>query len=1024
MKVLAIRGKNLASLEKEFEVDFTVEPLKSAGIFAITGSTGSGKSTLLDALCMALFDTSPRINHASENVSVQDVGDNTIRQGDSRTILRRGAIEGYAEVDFVSLGGEVFRAQWSVRRAHNKVDGALKTGEIRLHNLSAGIEEQGKKTELLHRISELIGLTFYQFTRSVLLAQGDFSAFLKAKQPEKAELLEKLTGTTIFSRISMAIYEKSKEAEASLNMLKEWIKGIELLSGEQTTAFETEKTGILHELKSLKKEVDLLASQLKWLDEKERLSAAVKQAETACSSALKAIEDAGKRFEYMSQIESAQSIRDSFGLLKNIQKQLSGYKNELQAIAKEREENGKRMVEAQKTLSEHETEQEALLAKQKEIAPQIITARELDVRIKAAKAALDDAQKELNISKTAFDKTVKNQADLNQKVEQNKKTFSTLNQWFDEYKNYGLIVSRTELLINLATDAQTALSQKKQNEKTLLSNRRLLEDNLQQLEKLKQEAERLNQLLPAEIAALRARLIEGQPCPVCGSTHHPVAKNEDLQLMEEQKLKNAKEIIAKQIESLTAEIDNHKNGITRLTATIENNSSQYTRAFDSLALYLSDLPEWEKLFERAMLTAYLTSITTQWNSNTEMLAKTGETISKLETLIESEAGKWKEAEENVALKNERLSVFRNTVTQLLADRTKVLHGKPADEAEKYFIDQQNKINEKLKKAADHKNNLTNRQESLNGVISRIQTDIRQSEEKSEELKQEVDTWINENENFTYGLLTELLEKNSTWIQTEKQALKALTEAETTVKATLAERRQNLEQHLKSDAKPENESKETIDAILDGKNRTAESLTKRSTEIETILMTNNKALQQMKGLEKELNEKSALTENWKKLNVLLGSKTGSKFKEIAQGFTLDTLLLYANLHLQELAPRYRLQRIADRLALQVIDTDMLNEVRSIHSLSGGESFLVSLALALGLSSLSSNRMKVESLFIDEGFGSLDNDTLRIAMDALEQLQTQGRKIGVISHVTEITERIAVRINVSKIANDKSVIQVTG
>ncbi|MDR1331402.1 MAG: ATP-dependent exonuclease, partial [Tannerella sp.] len=133
---------------------------------------------------------------------------------------------------------------------------------------------------------------------------------------------------------------------------------------------------------------------------------------------------------------------------------------------------------------------------------------------------------------------------------------------------------------------------------------------------------------------------------------------------------------------------------------------------------------------------------------------------------------------------------------------------------------------------------------------------------------------------------------------------------------------------------------------------------------------------------------------------------------------------ANKHLHELSPRYRLQRIPDTLALQVIDTDMLNEVRTVHSLSGGESFLISLALALGLSSLSSNRMKVESLFIDEGFGSLDSETLRIAMDALEQLHTQGRKIGVISHITEMTERINARINVIRASNGKSQIEITG
>ena len=129
MKILAIRGKNLASLEKEFEVDFTVEPLKSAGLFAITGSTGSGKSTLLDALCLALFDASPRTSRASENIPVHDVGDKTINQRDSRNILRRGATEGYAEVDFISLGGETYRTRWAVRRARNTDDVYLQSRE-------------------------------------------------------------------------------------------------------------------------------------------------------------------------------------------------------------------------------------------------------------------------------------------------------------------------------------------------------------------------------------------------------------------------------------------------------------------------------------------------------------------------------------------------------------------------------------------------------------------------------------------------------------------------------------------------------------------------------------------------------------------------------------------------------------------------------------------------------------------------------------------------------------------------------
>lgn len=159
-----------------------------------------------------------------------------------------------------------------------------------------------------------------------------------------------------------------------------------------------------------------------------------------------------------------------------------------------------------------------------------------------------------------------------------------------------------------------------------------------------------------------------------------------------------------------------------------------------------------------------------------------------------------------------------------------------------------------------------------------------------------------------------------------------------------------------------------------------------------------------------------------MNDLFGSATGTKFKEIAQGYTLDVLLVYSNQHLQALSARYKLQRVPDTLALQVADLDMLGETRAVHSLSGGESFLISLALALGLASLSSNRMNIESLFIDEGFGSLDTDTLRVAMDALERLQTQGKKIGVISHVTEMTERISTQIQLLKSSNGRSEVRV--
>jgi len=1024
MKILAIRGRNLASLEKEFEVDFTAEPLKSAGIFAITGSTGSGKSTLLDALCLALFNASPRTSLAAEDVLIRDIGDKTINHRDCRNILRRGAGEGYAEVDFVALNGDVYRSRWSARRARGKADGSMQSSELRLYNVSTAKEEQGLKTALLNKITQLAGLTFEQFTRSVLLAQGDFATFLKAKQSEKAELLEKLTGTDIYSRISIAIYERTKSTEAEWSIINERIKGIELLSDEQFVAIKEEESDTRQEVLGLRKNTEALNAQLTWLNDKERILIEVKQAEANLSAAQNSILNASKRYEYIEQIESVQDIRNVFGLLKNTEKQIAEDNKNLHQTAAQSSENSKLLLQAEGILRECEKEQELLSEKQKEIAPQIIRARELDVRIKAASVNTEDAHKELSATKVAFEKTEKEVKAIKQSLAAAEENLQSLNHWLAANRHYEAIAPRTELILNLATDAQTAHEQSEQNKKTLKSNNLLLEENIRQLNLLKQEADSLNNLLPAEIATLRTKLTDGEPCPVCGSTHHPAAKAQSDRQMKEQELNSAKEQNAGQTELLTSEIEKRKNEITRLSTLIENYTIQYDKAYRSLESNLTAIPEWKELFKQSNLNEYITASTSLWTANTEKLAGIKESIDKLRATLNGEENRLKDAAVNLKAKADKVSNFRQIDEHLSAERATVLRGKPADAAEQYFVNQQQAITNKLKQATDNRNTLAAKHESLKGIIGQIQKSINQSEEKYKALQHEFDAWINGKEGITSERLSELLGKDNAWIQAEKQALKTISEAETTAKATLAERAKNLEQHNLSPTKPENENetKAALTQKSEELNALTEKLSKRITEIEVALSSNEKALAQIKGLEKELKQKEELTGNWRKLNSLLGSSNGNKFKEKAQMYTLDILLTYANKHLQELSPRYSLQRIPETLALQIIDMDMLNEVRTIHSLSGGESFLVSLALALGLSSLSSNRMKVESLFIDEGFGSLDSDTLRTAIDALERLQTQGRKIGVISHVAEMTERIAVKIKVSKASNDKSEIEV--
>jgi exonuclease SbcC len=148
-----------------------------------------------------------------------------------------------------------------------------------------------------------------------------------------------------------------------------------------------------------------------------------------------------------------------------------------------------------------------------------------------------------------------------------------------------------------------------------------------------------------------------------------------------------------------------------------------------------------------------------------------------------------------------------------------------------------------------------------------------------------------------------------------------------------------------------------------------------------------------------------------LGEVIGSHDGKKFRSFAQSLTLDGLLSVANGHLDELAPRYQLERVPNHdLELQVIDRDLGDEVRSVQSLSGGESFLVSLALALGLSSMSAHDVRVRTLLIDEGFGTLDPATLDSALGVLDALQARGRQVGVISHVPQLMERVGAHVRV--------------
>lgn len=310
MRILAIRGKNLASLAGEFEVDFQREPLLSAGLFAISGPTGAGKSTLLDALCLALFDDTPRLKSAdARGIELPDVGAETTLPNDRRNILRRGTAEGYAEVDFLGNDGVGYRSRWSVRRAHGKAERKLQNAEMEIKRIDDQQPVGGRlKGEVVKTIVEKIGLSFEQFTRAVLLAQNEFFTFLKASDDERAALLQTLTGTDRFETLSRRAFERHKIEQDKLRQLRERLVDQQPLSAEERTRQQAELAETKSALQTQGEREKQLASHLRWHQE---LATAQKREAAAQAELEKAIAQRAAAAPRRARFEQVEAVQDA-----------------------------------------------------------------------------------------------------------------------------------------------------------------------------------------------------------------------------------------------------------------------------------------------------------------------------------------------------------------------------------------------------------------------------------------------------------------------------------------------------------------------------------------------------------------------------------------------------------------------------------------------------------------------------------------------------------------------------------------
>ncbi|WP_095136376.1 AAA family ATPase [Pseudomonas sp. Irchel s3a10] len=1212
MKILAIRLKNLASLAGPFEIDFTAEPLASAGLFAITGPTGAGKSTLLDALCLALFGAVPRLNNTGRDAKVPDA-DGEIATGDPRTLLRRGTGECYAEVDFVGVDGRRYRARWEANRAREKAGGKLQASRQSLRDIDQDQLLASQKGEYKTQLEAALGLNFEQFTRAVLLAQSEFSAFLKADDNDRSELLEKLTDTALYTRLGRRAFDKTKEAREAHKLLQDQATGVTPLAPEARAELDERFNAAQQQLKLQQAQLKQLEQQHSWLKDLRQLQDAQQAAAEQLSSAQQQWESlAGERLR-LTRLEQLAPQRHQFARKTELDAQLTplaaqiaahteqhGKLNERQTqleqaldaakialteaqqqhsesapllrqafeeqstlarLAKDTALSAEARQSAEQACTEGQSAIQALQAKQAEVAERLQKiAAELEqsadlAPLSDAWNAYRDRLQQLMLIGNRLNQGQAELATLEQNAAHSADALATQKQQLEVlFKEAGAepdaVAEQIGILGTLLQDNRKQLraiedltrlwaSQQELEKRGAELQQRLL-DAQQERERLTQDGvktkaeltvaeqtlnvtrellERQRLARSASVEELRAQLQDDQPCPVCGSNEHPYHQPEallqSLGRHDESEQANAQQAVDQLKEKLT-ELRADVGGVIARQKELLQQQEQLTAQLQALAPSLQAHPLAPQLLNQDAdkRDAWLTrqndqlnqSITQDEQRQSALLtlqqdaARLTQQLRNAETAHQQAAQHLSNQQRELSSDRQRLDEELTAFASLLpADTLEALRIEPAAT----FMQLDRQIAERLAQVDQQKEELAEqqqRQQTLDKEQDRQLSRVQQLQSAEQQFSA-----LAEQQQASQAKLAQLLGDHSSaehWQQQLEQAVDQARNAETSTAAELQSVRTQLVQisaELKAQQERlqalQSEDSELTQKIADWRARHPElddggleDLLRvddtQLSELRQRLQHNEKAIEQAKVLLQERDQRladhqaqhngnldaeqlaSALAElqnqfnlseqqcaelraeqaedqrrqnanqalaqqiavayaeyqRWARLNALIGSATGDTFRKIAQAYNLDLLVHHANVQLRQLVKRYRLKRGGSMLGLLVMDTEMGDELRSVHSLSGGETFLVSLALALGLASMASSTLKIESLFIDEGFGSLDPESLQLAMDALDGLQAQGRKVAVISHVQEMHERIPVQIQVQRQGNGLSTLEV--
>lgn len=1059
MKILHIRGKNLASLP-EFHLNLERGLLAEAGIFAITGPTGSGKSTLLDTLCLALFDRAPRFESRSRSAAREGLADS-----DPRNCLRRGTAQGFAQVVFRGREGHTFQATWSVKRAYLKPDGRLGPSTLAFENLTTGANLTGAgKKETLDAIERALGLGYDQFCRSVLLAQGEFAQFLRSPPNEKAQLLESLTGTALFGEISKTAFRLARSHAADVKTLDQEANALEASFGEesvhdslqaveghliqreaQLSALDASRIQHENALADLDTKLSLIAR----MQDLQRELTALGVRRTAAQQALRA---AGASYELKkSVLETKEREHEALRALYEDAKALDMELVSLESAHRKLLLEATRCVEDATKAQNEETVLTSLVNVLTSFSvvsrnttslpvqpfeqpvgatlpphPLLVPLREALQKRERQALLVAQAEEKGRSLREACEKAGADPSSLSkpgQAAASLSQERTSLTAWL------GRLNDAHEALLKAHTAGHACLTASRdcaQQERVALETQQALQEARRSWEQA--DADWSVALQHDDLRARRGLLKKNTPCPLCGSREHPATEHPATEhLATESATHDGAAAPRASAFSLTRQLEHER---TQAAQRVEELSQGVAAARTKLALLKKEhsLQAEKQAAARSELKR-LCDVEGPFEHAARSLHDTCESLLRRdmsafplphEPSLESPFDEAQNPQARPAVRNRLAQI--ETLLPLLSD----LHAFRATYQERKAALREDEL--QVERAAHHARTQGVRcLEEAKQAASLALAAQRRCEDEASSLLAQI-TGVRDARAKLPPQIAEVFQVSLSEVNAARRALECAQrehlEASNTAASLegMGEEKERALQRL-ADTLSHSVSEPLSAELLQTLQHTADALRQQlhSTQDEARavsvecgrLAAKRDALQVGMGrlvtLREKLEQARKRASHWEALSSLIGSADGALFRRKAQSITLGFLVESTNDTLERLCPRYRLLRAeGGDLDLLVSDTWMDDTPRNVSTLSGGETFLLSLALALGLSQLSSRHVFLGTLFVDEGFGTLDPVTLETTLAMFDALQSDGRQVGLISHVPGLAERLGARV----------------